>query len=256
MLKRVVTVTVAAGLVTAGAIQLKAFTERRRELARVAAEDAAALDDRHLDLVDLDTSAWVRQYRPEASAGGYTLVLYRRRVPMIIDMNGRIVHVWPHVRAVGRARLNRDGSLVVIGTDNLIKEYDWEGELRWFYRLEATEDFPHHDLIRLKNGTYLVLAHDKTTATDYLQEVDRRGRVVWEWRSLEHLDSFPEVDRERQDPLHVNSIHELPPNRLFDDGDERFRPGNILASARHINAIFIIDRRSGQVVWQYAGNLD
>jgi len=256
MLKRLLIVFAAVTVLTALALHIKERVERNRVLARVAAADAEDLDDLHLDLEDLDPPSWVRRYQPEESAGGYTLVLYRRRVPMIIDMNGRIVHVWPHVRAVGRARLNRDGSLAVIGTDNLIKEYDWDGNLRWVFDLAAGEDFPHHDLIRLENGNYLVLARDRTNYTGYLKEVDRRGRVVWEWRSIAHVDSFPTWDHERKDPTHINSIHELPPNPLFDDGDARFRPGNILVSARHLNTIFIIDKRSGAVVWQYTGNLD
>ncbi len=256
MLKRVVLVLVAAALVTAGALHLKALAEHRKILAQVIADDAEALDDLHLDLGDYDTTKWVRQYRPDASAGGYTLVLYRRRVPMIIDMNSHIVHAWPEVRAVGRARLNRDGTLAVIGTDNLVKEYSWDGQLQWVFELATEEDFPHHDLIRLENGNYLVLARDRTNYTGYLQEVDRRGRVVWEWRSIEHIDSFPTWDHERKDPTHINSIHELGPNRHFDEGDKRFRPGNILVSARHLNAIFIIDKRSGKIVWQYTGNLD
>jgi len=256
MLKRVVLVLVAAAIVTAGAVQLKARAEHRKILAQVIADDAEALDDLHLDLGDYDSTKWVRQYRPDASAGGYTLVLYRRRVPMIIDMNSRIVHAWPEVRAVGRARLNKDGSLAVIGTDNLVKEYSWDGELQWVFRLAAEEDFPHHDLIRLESGNYLVLARDRTNYTGYLQEVDRRGRIVWEWRSLEYIDAFPTWDHDRKDPTHINSIHELQPNLLFDGGDERFRPGNILVSARHLNAIFIIDKRSGKIVWQYTGDLD
>jgi hypothetical protein len=256
MLKRVFLVLVATALVTAGAMYIKAKADVHKVLAQVIADDAEVLDEIHLDLDDYDTTRWVRQYRPEASAGGYTLVLYRRRVPMIIDMNGRMVHAWPEVRAVGRARLNGDGSLAVIGTDNLVKEYSWDGELQWVFRLAVEEDFPHHDLIRLENGNYLVLARDRTNYTGYLLEVDRRGRVVWEWRSLEHIGSFPTWDRDRKDPTHINSIHELGPNRLFDGGDERFRPGNILASARHLDTIFIIDKRSGEVVWQYTGNLD
>ena len=79
---------------------VKARVEHRQALVKVAADDAADLNNIHLDLAnidDLDPTSWVRQYRPEASAGGYTLVLYRRRVPMVIDMNSRIVHVWPYV---------------------------------------------------------------------------------------------------------------------------------------------------------------
>ncbi len=256
MLRRVILVAIGAALVTAGALYFKERFEQRRFLARVAADDAEALDDWHLGLEDLDATGWVRRYKPESSDGGYTLILYRRRIPMILDMNGRIVHTWPKVRAVSRARLNADGSLLVIGTDNLVKEYDWEGDLQWAFRLEAEIDFPHHDIIRLENGNNLVLARDRTNFTGYLQEVDRRGRVVWEWRSIDFIDSFPTWDHERKDPTHFNSIHELPPNRHFDAGDERFRPGNILVSARHLDAIFVVDKRSGGVVWQHTGKLD
>jgi hypothetical protein len=260
MLKRLLIVMAAAALVTAVTLHLRARAELKRALATVVAEDEEALDDLHLDLEDLDgldPQSWVRQYRPQASAGGYTLVLYERRVPMIIDMNGRVVHTWPRVRAVGRARLNRDGSLAVIGTDNLVKEYDWEGRLRWFHRLAVEGDFPHHDLIRLANGNYLVLAREnRQTQTCYLEEVDRRRGVVWRWRSADHADDFPSWNIERNDPTHFNSIHELPPNRHFDAGDERFRPGNILVSARHLNTIFIVDRDNGDVVWQYSAGLD
>ena len=256
MLRQIVKFSAAAAFIVAILVLMTALSERWREAEMIAIEEAVEPDRRLVDLPDLDPTAWVRQYRPEASAGGYNLVLYKRRAPMIIDMNSRIVHLWPNVRGVGRIRLNRDGTLVVIGTDNLVKEYDWDGKLRWFYRLEIEEDFPHHDLIRLDNGNYLVLARDKETHTGYLQEVDRKGRVVWEWRSMDYIDDFPTWDRERKDPTHFNSIYELPPNRWFDGGDERFRPGNILVSARHLNTIFIIDRRSSEVVWQYSKGLD
>jgi hypothetical protein len=260
MLKRLLIVIVAAALLTAVVLHLRSRAEYKRFLAQVSAEDEKALDDLHLDLEDideLDPTSWVRQYRPEASAAGYTLVLYQRRVPMIIDMNGRVVHVWPQVRAVGRARLNRDGSLAVIGTDNLIKEYDWEGRLRWFHRLAVEADFPHHDLIRLANGNYLVLAREnKETQTCYLEEVDRRRGVVWRWLSVDHANDFSNWNDQRKDPTHFNSIHELPPNRHYDAGDERFRPGNILVSARHLNTVFVIDKRSGQIVWQLDKGLD
>jgi hypothetical protein len=260
MINRLLIVVAAVALLTAGVLHIRAVAEQKQLLAQVVADDAEALDDLHLDLEnldELDPESWVRQYRPAESGGGYTLVLYRRRVPMIIDMNGRIVHTWPRVRAVGRARLNRDGSLAVIGTDNLIKEYDWEGRLRWFHRLAVEGDFPHHDLIRLANGNYLVLAREnRETQTCYLEEVDRKRGVVWRWKSLDHIGDFPSWNGERKDPTHFNSIHELPPNRLFDAGDDRFRPGNILVSARHLNTIFIIDRNSDEVVWKYDAGLD
>lgn len=219
-------------------------------------DDPAQLDDLHLELPELDTESWVRSYDPEQSSGGYNLVFFRRRVPLIIDMNGRIVHSWPHVRATGRFRLNRDGSLAVIGSDNLIKEYTWDGELVWHFQLRDAHNLPHHDLIRMHSGNYLILAHDGHSHTDYLLEVDREGEVVWDWWFEKHTDSFPNWDFESTDPSHSNSIRELPPNRWYDGGDERFRPGNILVSARSLNTLFIIDKESGDVVWKLAEGLD
>ncbi len=219
-------------------------------------DDPDNRDDLHLGLPDLDATAWVRSNDPAASFAGYNLVFYRRRLPMIIDMNGRIVHAWPTVRAVGRSRLDSEGRLLVIGTDNLVKEYDWDGNLIWFFQLDDAHDFIHHDLIRTKNDTFLILAHDAHRRSDYLLEVDRGKRVVWQWRCSDHGEAFPDWDPESEDPTHVNSIRELPDNRWFAAGDERFRPGNILVSARNLNTVFIIDKATGEVVWQYSNELD
>ncbi len=224
-------------------------------IARV--DDLAELDDLDEEIEFSQPEDWVESYRPEAGSPGYNLILYRRRVPTLIDMQGRVVHLWPKVRAVGRVRLDENGRLTVIGVDNMIKEYDWDGKLTWAYGLPRPEDLPHHDFARLANGNVLVLAQEVETRSDYLQEVDRRGRVVWEWWPRDSLDEhFPDRDRRYPDPTHVNSVFELPENRWFDDGDVRFRPGNILVSARNLNTIFIVEKRSGEIVWMHTDGLD
>jgi hypothetical protein len=213
-------------------------------------------DDRNERLAEEDTTRWVTLYQPEKCFNGYTLMLFRRRVPILIDMNGRLVHAWPDVRAIGRYRLNEDGSLAVHGVDNYIKEYDWDGRLNWYFRAADENDFPHHDFTRLHNGNYLILMREEPGGFDYLLEVDRERRIVWEWRITDHLDKLPPYDPDSHDPTHANSIQELPPNPHFEKGDRRFRPGNILVSARNLECIFIIDRYSGKIVWQYEDGLD
>jgi len=219
--------------------------------------DSDVFEDGYQDEIEtIDPTTWVRFYEPDHSSPGYNLVLYRRRLPMLLDMNGRIVHAWTGVRAVGRARLDSRGRLVVIGRDNLIKEYDWEGRLLRFYRPQTGDDFPHHDVIRLKNGNLLTPVREEKTGTDTLVEIGPSGKVVWTWRALDHRDAFPTWDDSSDDPTHVNSVFELGPNRWFDEGDERFRPGNILVSARDLNTVFVVDKQSGEVVWQYSQDLD
>jgi len=254
--KIVIAAVIAAILVGAALVRehLRSLDCRQPPLTVI--DDPAQLDELHLELPEHDPPNWVRRYDPKRSSSGYNLVFFRRRVPLIIDMNGRVVHSWPHVRATGRFRLNRDGSLAVIGSDNLIKEYTWDGELAWHYQLKDVHNLPHHDLIRLQSGNYLILAHDGHGHTDYLLEVDREGDLVWDWWFEKHTDSFPNWDSESTDPSHSNSIRELPPNPWYDDGDTRFRPGNILVSARSLNTVFIIDKKSGEVVWTLAEGLD
>lgn len=224
-------------------------------MARV--DDAENLDGLHEEIAFTESPEWVESYRPEAVSSGYNLVFYRRRVPMLIDMQGRVVHTWPNVRGVGRARLDRDGSLLVIGVEDMIKEYDWDGHLTWAYALPRDEDLPHHDVIKLAGGNILVLAQEIATRSDYIQEIDREGRVVWEWWPRDHLEEhFPDRDRRYPDPTHLNSLFELGGNGWFDDGDERFRPGNILVSARNLNAVFVIDKQTGEIVWKHSDGLD
>ncbi len=224
-------------------------------IARV--DDATELDDLHGEIEFIESEEWVESFRPEHSSAGFNLVLYRRRVPMLLDMQGRVVHSWPQVRAVGRARLDRDGRLMVIGVDDILKEYDWEGNLTWAYALPRVEDLPHHDFIRLGNGSTLVLAQETATRSDYVQEVARDGRVVWEWWPRDHLEAhFPNRDRRIPDPTHINSLFELVENPWFDAGDLRFRPGNILVSARNLNTIFVVERSSGEIVWKFSDGLD
>jgi len=214
------------------------------------------IDDLHLQIPELDPAGWVERLDPEKTWDGLTLVLYRRRVPMLIDTSGRIVHIWPRVRATARVRLANDGRLLVIGTDNIIKVYDWDGGLRWYHRLQ--DGFaPHHDVAWLLNGHVLVLAQDdQNPRGDYLFEIDRSGKVVWEWAAGDHRGEFPTWKETAFYPTHINSIRELPPNRWFDGGDRRFLPGNILVSARNISTVFVVERSSGEVVWQYTWHLD
>jgi hypothetical protein len=253
ILTAAVVVVVVVGMAVLSWVLLRA--EDGHQIGRMSLELINTTDDMHLDLEGADATAWVRRYDPERAASGYNLVLYRGRVPMIIDMNGHIVHLWPKVRASARARLNRHGRLIVTEKGNLVTEYDWDGNLTWSFQTPP-RDFTHHDLIQLSNGNYLVLAKDYDSQRSYLTEVDRQQRVVWQWKTVDHLAMFPGWDLVSPDPGHINSINELPPNRWYVAGDQRFRPGNILVSARNLNTIFIIDKISGEVVWHYSKGLD
>jgi hypothetical protein len=198
---------------------------------------------------------WVTVYDPKAAWNGYTLTLHKGRTPVLLDMNGRPVHSWPEVKIKSRVRLLPDGSLLGLAFGRAVVEYDWDGKPAWEFHVD--DAIPHHDVIRLANGDTLVLVLRDGENADTLLEVDRAGKVVWTWRALDHLGRLlPDKPEHPNEITHVNSLQELPENPWHAAGDDRFRPGNLLLSARNLDTIFIIDRRSGDVVWSYDGDLD
>ena len=195
----------------------------------------------------------------------------------LIDMNGNVVHTWnvaPYFNK--RSRLLANGHLLYAGPDETIIEYDWDSNVVWQHQGIGSVN----DLRILPNNNRLLIAHEpipesaqakvkdvgdkihpwwaprKRGSEEHqngadIYEVNLDGVVVWEWHAHDHLDLnlFSPVTP-LDDWLHANSIAPLPENRWFDDGDQRFRPGNILLNARNINTMYIIDKQTGDIVWE------
>ena len=207
------------------------------------------------DFESLPSTEWIRIYDPNRASNGFTLAFYRRRIPILLNMNGRIVHSWPEARAKTRARLLSDCSLLTMGLGRGIARYSWEGERLWNHHFEGR--FPHHDLIQLASGNIMVLTRTEDGAADDIQEISPGGDVVWEWRSLDHLaGDIADGKRRGNDSTHMNSIHELPDNPWHRRGDRRFAPGNILVSVRNLNLVLIIDKTTREIVWRHEAGLD
>jgi len=115
-----------------------------------------------------------------------------------------------------------------------------------------------HELVLTPEGTALITCHPREAPADLsrlggprrgrvlesiIQEVEvSSGRVLLEWRSLEHLSPAESCMPlgEPYDYAHVNSIDVLP-------------DGNLLVSARHTCALYKIHRRTGRVLWRLGG---
>ena len=195
--------------------------------------------------------------------------------------------------SVDRARLLDNGNVLVqrggmMSTNGSIEEHDWHGTLVWQYVPEGQLPHeallgPHHDVFRKPDGSTLTICREvvptayletlaepswkgETIYGDAIIEVNRTGEVVWLWHSYEHLDlnhrrilaspEWPPGPHNSTvcDWTHINTVQALPENRLFDGGDERFRPDNVLISPRQLDTIYLIDRGSGNIVWEYSGD--
>jgi Arylsulfotransferase (ASST) len=79
-----------------------------------------------------------------------------------------------------------------------------------------------------------------------VQELDvRTGQVLWEWHMLGHVplaDSYEPLPKPSQGwgYCHLNSIQQLPNH-------------NLLISARHTWGVYLVDKRSGRIIWTLGG---
>lgn len=115
-----------------------------------------------------------------------------------------------------------------------------------------------HEFLVTPQGTALFSCYPETVPADLsavggptngtalqsvIQEVDvRTGRLLLEWRSLEHIpveDSFQRPALP-MDYLHANSINIAP-------------DGNLLVSARCTWSLYKLDRKTGRVIWRLGG---
>lgn len=136
------------------------------------------------------------------------------------------------------------------------------------------------------SGNTLVLCHkdvhcpyisDKTLLDDVVYEVNWKGEIVWEWLCSDHVEEmgFSEAARNAMsrnpnyrggsliesapalgDWMHINSMSTLGPNKWYDAGDQRFHPDNIIMDGRETNILFIIDKKTGKIVWQVGPDYD
>jgi hypothetical protein len=125
-----------------------------------------------------------------------------------------------------------------------------------------------HELHKSTNGHHYLLSYPLKSGVDLtgftgtptpgpnstivdcvVQEVNAQGAVVWQWTGSDHLDAATETTitpldgasgTNVYDPFHCNSI-DAKPN------------GDVLVSARHVNAIFEIRRSDGKIVWKMGG---
>ena len=118
-----------------------------------------------------------------------------------------------------------------------------------------------HEFLLTPQGTALMIVYEKARrdlrrvggerrdriVEGIVREVDvETGRVLFEWRGLDHLDITESYESIRKrygvswDYLHLNSI----------DVDV---DGHLLLSARHTWAAYKIHRRTGRVIWRLGG---
>jgi hypothetical protein len=217
----------------------------------------------------------LRGYDPDRAFPGFTLFAplpSTNKTVYLVDMQGNVVHTWNMPYPPGQsAYLTDRGTLFYNGQipnpshvgqapyrGGAALEMDWNGRVLW----EVNHPDHNHDGIRLRNGNVLLICQ-KPLPDDlvpkirggrpgseydngkmdgpYLVEMTTDGKLVWEWRSWEHLDPEKDAITAVQDDRDVwtvaNGVSEMP-------------DGNLLLSFRDISTVVMINRQTGAIYWK------
>lgn len=256
----------------------------------------------------------VTVHEPDRFFPGYTLFCHtydppapaeRARV-LLINMEGRLVHEWNPDTAVQLCQLLPNGNLLYSTRDRSdinqagLREMDPAGNVEWFHHCRIDHDFhlmdDGHLMLHCLMDRMVPQLGPGLRRCPYVIEIDRDGRLYWEWHGEEHVEelrdlvglkvppdwearvddyltrrmqwdeSLRDADRAAAaqrlvaawsfDWAHNNNCEVMPPNASA-DRDTRFAAGNILFSYRSLDIIGVIDRGSGDIVWAWGpGELD
>jgi len=216
-----------------------------------------------------------RGYDPEHASPGFTLfapTATTNKTVYLIDLQGTIVHTWQMPYSPGLyGYLTDRGTLFYNGqipssthvgqapyAGGAALEVDWKGRVLW----EVRHPDHTHDGRRLRNGNVILSCmralpdeiarqvrggrpgteydNGKMDAP-YLVEMTTDGKIVWQWRSWDHLDPVQDGITAVQDNRSVwtvaNAVYELP-------------DGNIMVSFRDISTVIMINRQSVDIYWK------
>jgi hypothetical protein len=215
---------------------------------------------------------------------GYTLITPNEtKTTYLVDMEGYIVHSWLSEYTPGQhaillengnllraARSSEPSPVMFGGAGGLIQEIDWNGKVVWEYKNLTKTTVQHHTFCRMPNGNTMVLCWEKKTreealakgrkpetvkeagiSPDYIQEVNREGKVVWEWHVWDHLGTGPDqIDINYTLPAktgifggadwtHFNNVEYIP------------ETDQVILNSRNFGEFYVVNHKTGAIEFRW-----
>ncbi len=198
-----------------------------------------------------------------------------------IDVKGEVAGKWSApapFNGMGYTRPLENGNLLAKSGKSVF-ELDQAGKVVWQYTEKEGRTL-HHDQDRMANGNTLIVCYKEfmkpaisklLLKDDCLIEVDKTGKVVWEWQTTDHFDELGLSDAVKAEVMngygekvtlamgasphtegldwgHMNAASEIPATTGLTD--PRFKPGNIVVSFRPLSTLVVIDKETKKIVWK------
>jgi hypothetical protein len=232
----------------------------------------------HVRCLPTDFPDWTFSRSGQPTQAWTLLALSKGTAHYVTFVDGNATPVWwlPHTRTPLDAKLLSDntiafarGEATPFGRDDTAYEiHSLNGALvRTLVTVGADTD--HHDLQQLANGNFLLMSYkprdhvdlsahggpsDATVLDAEIQELTPAGALVWTWNSKDHIalsETGPWWPFVRSAPAQLSdgrSAYDIVHINAFEpDGD------GLLVSLRHTDAVYRIQRSTGQLLWKLGG---
>lgn len=178
------------------------------------------------------------------------------------------------------ASLRKGIDVAIGGSSGIIQELDWNSNVVWEYKMATPTEIQHHCFVRMANGNTMILGWElksieeaiakgrdpKTIPTsvfdrgkwhtgfwsDFVREVDKNGKTVWEWHVWDHIGVGPtkiDINYVMPKPVganyasfdwtHGNTVDYMP------ESDE------VIVNFRNMGEFVIINHKTGNIVWRW-----
>jgi len=179
-----------------------------------------------------------------------------------------------------RGGVMKKKSVTIGGAAGIVQEIDWNGKVVWEYKMNTPEELHHHCFARMPNGNTLILGweaiskaeaiakgrdpktipisvyeegkYHKEFWVDFVREVDKKGKTVWEYHVWDHIGTGPhqyDINYILPEKLggnytsfdwsHFNMVEYLPDKDL------------ILLNSRNFSEFYLIDHKTGEMVYRW-----
>ena len=201
------------------------------------------------------------------------------------NLNGLYAELLPNGNILRGAVVNERQAVYFGGSSGSVQELDWNGKVVWEYKMNSPQGFYHHAFDRMPNGNTLLLAWEqksweeavkkgrdpKTTKPDgvvspadpkrervygiwpdFVREIDRDGKTVWEWHVWDHIGTGPDqININFVLPATVGPLYAGPDWTHFNTVQYLPKTDQVLVNSRNFGEFYIIDKKTGKMVYRW-----